>query len=438
MVDAVLPNELISYCEHVILAVQSDPPDPRNGNRVIGSKHYEEHVSPNRGLQERESGMSQHSVFYYPYATLGAEQSPLLKAAALYFDKLFILDPLKASWATIGPGEREPDLRLLESEGILQRIAPEEVLLRNDKTIGDAIERDLADPEYRKLCAEKERGRWTLALAKVPQAIRNDPKYQPLDQAMRSLMNDVGKGSGAQYVEGTYDEYRESGAGAIEYRYADYPFMVGEAIMLNHALVGSLLHSDAVPLTDDPLHSRILSYKLQKAGEIPSIRDVLESRQKEQQFAGVSAAAQALTDLQLGVIPKDLSIAQILEYRRKHGSELGLARDKLGWMAREIATEPWTKAFDDEVHHKLIPALHKEMEPAKSSWSSWLKSTGIALGGAAVVLGIFGNPLTPVAVAVAALTVAKDVGIGGLEWYQDWKNGKTQNGLHYLLKLKSS
>lgn len=381
--------------------------------------------------------MSEHSVFYYPYATLGSQQSPLLKAAALYFDKLFILDPLKASWATIGPGKREPDLRLLESEGILQRIAPEEVLLRNDKTIGDAIERDIADPEFRKLCAEKEQGWWTLALAKVPQAIRDDPKFQPLDQAMRDLMTDVGKGSGTRYVEGIRDKYRESGAGAVEYRYADYPFMVGEAIMLNHALVGSLLHSDAVPLTDDPLHSRILNYKLQKAREIPEIRDVLENRLKEQRFAGMSAAAQALTDLQLGVIPQDLSIERVLEYRRKHGEELRLARDKLAWMAREIGQEPWTKAFDDEVQHKLIPALHAQMEPAKSSWSSWLKAAGIAVGGASVALGVFGNPLTSVAVGVAALTVGKDVGIGGLEWYLDWKSGKSQNGLHYLLKVKT-
>ena len=381
--------------------------------------------------------MGQHSVFYYPYASLGTEQSLLLKAAALYFDKLFILDPLKASWAMIGPGERESDLQLLESEGILQRVAPEDVLLRNDKTIADAIERDLADPEFMNLCAGKEGKRWTLALAKVPLAIRNDPKYHPLDQAMRTMMTDVGVGSGSRYVEGTYDEYREVGAGAVEYRYADYPFAVGEAIMLNHALVGSLLHADAVPLTDDPLHNRILSYKLQKAREIPEIRDVLESRQQEQRFAGMSAAAQALTDLQLGVIPEDLTIDQILEYRRQHGDELQLVRDKLAWMAREIACEPWTKAFDDEVHHKLIPALHAQMEPAKSSLSSWLKAAAIAVGGAAAVLGIFGNPLTPVVVGVAALTIGKDVGIGGLESFLDWKNGKTQNGLHYLLKLKS-
>lgn len=377
--------------------------------------------------------MSEHSVFYYPYATLGAEQSPLLKAAALYFDKLFILDPLKASWATIGPGERERELRLLESEGILQRIAPEEVLLLNDETISDAIERDLADPEFRRLCAEKEQARWTLALAKVPQSLRDQAAYRPMDESMKRFVSRAGA-----YAEVcTYDEYRESPSGPLEYRYTDVPFTVGEAVMLNHALVGSLLHSDAVPVTDDPLHNRILSYKLQKASEIPAIRDVLESRQKEQRFAEVSAAAQALTDLQLGVIPEHLSIEKILEYRRKHGAELKLARDKLAWMAREIAKEPWTKAFDEEVHHTLIPALHKEMEPAEGSWSSWLKATGIALGGAAVVLGIFGNPLMPVAVGVAALTIAKDAGIGGLEWYEDWKKGKTQNGLHYLLKVKA-
>lgn len=382
--------------------------------------------------------MGQHSVFYYPYASFGAEQSLLLKAAALYFDKLYILDPLKASWATIGPGERETDLRLLESEGILQRVAPEDVLLRNDKIIGNAIECDLADPEFLKLCEGKADKRWTLALAKVPKAIRNDPKYQPLDQAMRNLMIDVGTGSGPRYVESIYDEYRESGTGGVEYRYADYPFAVGEAIMLNHALVGSLLHSDAVPLTDDPLHNRILNYKIQQARAIPAIREVLENRQKEQRFAGVSAATQVLTDLQLGVIPERLTIEQILMYRREHGSELTQARDKFAWLAREIAKEPWTKAFDDEVHHKLIPALHKEMEPVKNSWSSWLKAAGVALGGVAAVLGIFGNPLTPVVVGVAALTVAKDAGIGGIEWYQDWRTGKTQNGLHYLLSLKAN
>jgi len=383
--------------------------------------------------------MSEHNMFYYPYATLGQEQSLLLKAAALYFDKLFILDPLKASWATIGPGEQEADLRLLESAGILQRIAPEEVLHHNEKAIAAAIQHDLADDGFQKLCADRAGSRWTLALAKVPRAIREDPAFKPLDSSMKNVMTNFAGG----YVEGpaggssaVYDEYRESQAGAIEYRYADYQFPVGEAIMLNHALVGSLLHTDAIPITDDPLHSSILNYKLQQAQSVPAIRAVLESRQKQQQFAGISMAARALTDLQLGVIPESVKLEELLEYRRKYASELDAARDNLGWMAREIVQKPWTREFDDEVYHNFIPALHKSLEPAESSWSSWLRAAGIAVGGAAVVLSIFGNPLTPVAAGVAGLTLAKDVGVGGLEWYQNWQTGKAQNGLHYLMRLK--
>lgn len=32
--------------------------------------------------------MAEHTLFYYPYASLTSAQLPLLKVAALYFDKL--------------------------------------------------------------------------------------------------------------------------------------------------------------------------------------------------------------------------------------------------------------------------------------------------------------------------------------------------------------
>ncbi len=371
--------------------------------------------------------MLEHSIFYYPYASVTEEQSLLLKAAALWFDKLYILDPTKATWGRIGIGAMEHDVRLLEQEQILQRIAPEEVLHKYELTITAAIRRDLADPEFVKLCADKGGGSWTLALAKVPQALRGDPAFRPLDESMKHVLT-----SGYREL---YDEYRESAGGVVEYRYADYPFPVGEAIMLNHALVGSLLHTEAIPITDDALHSRILSYKLQQAAQIPAIRDVLESRGAQQAFAQARLAAQALTDVQLEAIPPEMTVEQILEYRRKHVADLQPAREKLAWMAREIVHRPWTREFEDEVHHKVIPALNEALQPVRRSWSSWLKPLGLVLGGAAVVLGIFPDP-TPVAVGVAALTAAKDVGIDGLELYQNWKQGRTQNGLHYLLRLK--
>ena len=42
-------------------------------------------------------------LLYYPYASFTNAQLPLLKVAALYFHKLVILDPVGASWETVGP-----------------------------------------------------------------------------------------------------------------------------------------------------------------------------------------------------------------------------------------------------------------------------------------------------------------------------------------------
>src|SRR5262245_34220936 len=49
-----------------------------------------------------ETTMTAHTLFYYPYGSFANRQAPLLKAAALYFDKLYILDPEKASGGEIG------------------------------------------------------------------------------------------------------------------------------------------------------------------------------------------------------------------------------------------------------------------------------------------------------------------------------------------------
>ena len=46
--------------------------------------------------------MTEHNLFYYPYVSFTNAQLPLLKLAAMYFDELVILDPVGASWDTIG------------------------------------------------------------------------------------------------------------------------------------------------------------------------------------------------------------------------------------------------------------------------------------------------------------------------------------------------
>jgi hypothetical protein len=66
--------------------------------------------------QIKEGGMILHEFFYFPYASLTNTQLPLLKAAALYFDKLIILDPSGGSWATVGADHVARDAVLAKCE----------------------------------------------------------------------------------------------------------------------------------------------------------------------------------------------------------------------------------------------------------------------------------------------------------------------------------
>ena len=50
--------------------------------------------------------MTDHNLFYYPYASFTNVQLPFLKVAALYFDKLVILDPVFTSPATVVPEKK--------------------------------------------------------------------------------------------------------------------------------------------------------------------------------------------------------------------------------------------------------------------------------------------------------------------------------------------
>jgi hypothetical protein len=81
--------------------------------------------------------MSEHNLFYYPHTSFA--QLPLLKVAALYVDKLYIL---RSGRRELGDHRRElPDwvaVKLLKDAGILQRMTPADVLARYTGPITNA------------------------------------------------------------------------------------------------------------------------------------------------------------------------------------------------------------------------------------------------------------------------------------------------------------
>ncbi|MHC2289865.1 hypothetical protein [Bradyrhizobium barranii] len=408
--------------------------------------------------------MSEHNLFYYPYASFTNAQLPLLKVAALYFDKLFILDPVGASWTTVGSDHVTLDaVQLLKDAGILQILTPSDVLALHGGSITEAVRRDMRDRKFLDLCEHHSQAtgkrRWTLSLAKVPEHLQTD-------QAMRHLMGDfareVAKESGQyreraggnpseyyEYAESgqAYDEYREGYGSGVEYRYADFPLALGEAIMMNHALFGALMHVGATPITDDAFHSRALALKLQRAIEEPVIRQAIATRAAQRQLKAGTLAAAALMDVQikLPVLNPAVPLARVLEYRQSNPEPLAKVRDSLGLMARRIEAEPWSSDFADYIETKTLPDLIvqlNEAAKARDAWldrpntKDWLKAAAIAAGTASVVLALGTAPITPVALAIAGLGIASGSAIPGAEWLLDWRDGKKtiqENGLHYLL-----
>ena len=65
--------------------------------------------------------MTEHNHFYSPYASFTNVQLPLLKVAGLYLHKLVLLDPVGASWNTVGADDVvRYAVRLLKDTGTLQ------------------------------------------------------------------------------------------------------------------------------------------------------------------------------------------------------------------------------------------------------------------------------------------------------------------------------
>jgi hypothetical protein len=410
--------------------------------------------------------MSEHNLFYYPYASFTNEQLPLLKVAALYFDKLIVLDPVGASWATVGADHVARDaITRLKNAGILEVVTPSDVLAKYAGPLAEAVRRDMADREFLELCDAQAKAtgkqRWTLSLAKVPQQLQTD-------QAMRHLMGDfareVARDSGQfreqagvnpseyyEYAEGgqAFDEYREGYGGNVEYRYADFPLALGEAIMMNHALFTGLLYSGATPITDDPFHSQVLTHKLQRIAQEPAIRQAVAGRAEQRKLKTAALAAAALTDVQvkLPILHPAVPLAEVLEYRQKNPDALAKVRETLGLMARRIEAEPWSTDFAHEIETRTVPELIVQLADAakaRDAWlgtattKSWLKATGIAVGAASAVLAVATAPVTPVSLAIAGLGIVNGSVIPGAKWLLDWLDGKKtiqENGLHYLLRV---
>jgi hypothetical protein len=392
--------------------------------------------------------MSNQVIFYYPYANFTNDSSPILCAAALYFDKLYVLDPLKASQGRPGAfvfGEDSKDATLLEQAGILERIQPAEVLEKYADQIKASFKEDLEDKEFIDLCNSMGRAAtWELALEKVPENLKLDSSMsKAMGETPRSVVDEV-----SQYNETVasfhgkdlmYDEPR----GKRVYRLGSYPLPVGESIMLNHALYAGLVMKEAVPVTDDDFHSRVFARKIERALKHPDFAKIMEKREKLRGLRSGQSAYHLLTgfEVEMPGFKPGTRLEQVLRFREKHASELQRARFELERTAYDMETVPLTGEFLDDLKFKRIVELQKDMDECKKAQASWLEAAGLAAGAVAAAIALVINP-TPI---VSAAALAGGLGlfsaniVPALKWLKAWRDGKKsprESGLHYLMKFR--
>jgi len=106
--------------------------------------------------------MSEHNLFHYPYASFTNARLPLLKVAVPYFGKLYTLDPVGASWATIDADDRAREAVMqLKDASILQMVTPAHFMAKCTSAVTNVVRRDMHDwdtPSTRRLFT-----RWTVS-----------------------------------------------------------------------------------------------------------------------------------------------------------------------------------------------------------------------------------------------------------------------------------
>jgi hypothetical protein len=433
--------------------------------------------------------MTENRLFYYPYATMFDAQLPLLKTAALYFDKLGLLDPRDATWDRVGPDPGALDeVLLLERHGLLERVSPTDVLEHYGPAFRQAVSEDINDSEFIQLCSDQAqrtgRHTWSLALAKVPDDLFADQQLRSLlgdwaprlaNEMARRIDDYIEHRQALSYLPGNedaiaagpelrqsadyrnfgnsrevYDEFRQDSAGdVLNYRYIEVPLALGEAIMVNHALFGGLLLSQATPIADDPFHAKILAHKLRRTTENPLVRQILDDHVRQRRLRTDLFVTAALpdADLSLPALSPDVPVEAVLEYRQDHAEELTRVRAHLAALARRIENDPWTDDFAREIDRRAIPDLRDELVVVRQRRDEWvrrkrkqglLSAAGIAAGTGAAVLSVFAAPVTPIVLAIAGLSLVSGSAIPGLEWVNSWRDGRAaghENGLSYLLRI---
>jgi uncharacterized protein YqgQ len=178
-------------------------------------------------------------ALYYPYTSILTLDG--LKAMALYFERIYIINPLEAS---LNNRANDAEMATLEKNGIIKYVPPSELLNDYETIIAKAIKGDLADRMFRQICKNHEAKYCVIYGSKIPSQL-----YSLIERKSIGIHKKLGLPKRME-LQGV--------------RSLVLPTDIGESIMINHALCATDKFS-LTPVTDDNFQNQLFALKLRNS-----------------------------------------------------------------------------------------------------------------------------------------------------------------------------
>jgi hypothetical protein len=390
---------------------------------------------------------SRLQAVYYPYADVLPSQAFL--EAALYFDRIYVLEPnfFRSPDAERARVPHAEVLRPLFEAGLVEPLGPRLLGLGSEpsKPILDAenlrlvrgsIDQDLQDPELAAIVAGLGLVSWSLPtgqqlywnglglLLERPSteiAIATDrPGYY------RQFLQAIGY-TGARVRAGVEERVREAGELTVE-----VPFQEAESLLTTVTLLAAAdlgLH----PFTDNPLHARFLQRKLTRLYEEPLMREAIRelSPAMREGETGTQTIRLHLPRLD------NLTASTVVALRQRCADSLDRLRDHLRALSHQISSQPWSQDFEQDVRGMIA----SNVEPAVRDLKRRLHDERTGLGFQLIESAIKAAPIPLVLTVAAGLPPAVTLAAGGgiatsieVARYLHRRRQARRHGLYFLLR----
>lgn len=344
---------------------------------------------------------------YFPYANLRSLRS--LNTAVIYFDKLSVMDPnfsfchdtsssapveyLEEYIECLTGDKKEyaSRVQLLVKEGLLEVVDPRDSFSKAGNLIVDSVRKDIRDSQFLEVCQPLMHLSWVISAAKLPgdaDLLLRDllVTVPPPQVSLEDLLRDVRD----RMVEMTYSYDPCASEGGfpimpirpgigperavwpgddvirpvqsetfdeVASRNVVVPFVLGESIMLTHALAATTLRK-AIPFSDGNFHFSAMNAKITAAKNDRQFQQFLEDELHISAYKGAALTEEVFN----ASVPslEHIETEEILRFKEKRAETIEDFKIQMRKLASAIQVNPWDKEF----RKHAAAAIQTEVRPA--------------------------------------------------------------------------